>query len=367
VVVSTETQYSFSVYSDKSYIANFVQESNACYLTFNLNDSNGNGWSGNYLVLNFEDGSFQKLTVPYDMSVSSYALPIVNGSHVSLGWISGLYTEQCSFTVNYSNGNTICYASNLNNDYDYEFDVDCVEMPMTTFVITATANPIEGGIVSGGGEYGSGSTCTLTATANEGYTFMYWTENGQQVSAEAEYSFFVMCNRNLLAVFAPFSITAESNPAEGGTVSGTGEYDYGSICTLTAIANEGYTFMYWTENGQQVSSNVTYSFTVTSERNLMAHFTLPFNITATANPEEGGTITGVGEYDYGSICTLTAIANEGYTFMYWTENGQQVSSNATYSFTVTSERILMAHFTLPFNITATANPEEGGTITGVGE
>ena len=367
VVVSTDEEYTFTVWGNRNFTANFVEGSAACYLIFSLNDSNGNGWSDNYLVLNFEDGPSQKLTIPYDSSLSSYSLPIVDGSHISLGWISGLYTEQCSFSVSYSNGNMICYGNELNNNYEFEFDIDCISMPVSTFYITASANPLGGGIVSGIGEYECGSTCTLTATANEGYTFMYWIENGQQVSSNDTCSFVVTSEHNMVAVFAPFSITAVANPIEGGTVSGMGEYENGSTCTLTATANEGYTFLYWTENGQQVSSNVAYSFTVTSERDLVAHFTLPFSITATANPIEGGMVSGTGDYNYGSTCTLTAIANEGYTFIYWTENGQQISSNANYTFTVTSERDLVAHFVLPFSITATANPVEGGMVSGTGE
>ena len=68
-------------------------------------------------------------------------------------------------------------------------------------------------------------------------------------------------------------------------------------------------------------------------------------INATANPAEGGEVNGGGAYPEGADCTLTATANEGYTFVNWTESGQEVSTDATYSFTVTSNRTLVANFT----------------------
>ena len=69
-----------------------------------------------------------------------------------------------------------------------------------------------------------------------------------------------------------------------------------------------------------------------------------FTITAMANPEEGVTIEGVGTYTQGETCTLTATANEGYTFVNWTEGEVAVSTEATYSFEVTGDRTLVANF-----------------------
>ena len=70
-----------------------------------------------------------------------------------------------------------------------------------------------------------------------------------------------------------------------------------------------------------------------------------FIIDATANPAEGGEVNGVGSYQEGVECTLTATPNEGYTFTNWTENGEVVSTNATYTFFVNADRTLVANFT----------------------
>ncbi len=44
--------------------------------------------------------------------------------------------------------------------------------------VSTSSSPEEGGSVSGGGTYETGSTVTLKATANKGYQFSYWLING---------------------------------------------------------------------------------------------------------------------------------------------------------------------------------------------
>ena len=81
--------------------------------------------------------------------------------------------------------------------------------------------------------------------------------------------------------------------------------------------------------------------------NEVSFTTIPiWTIEATPNPTEGGTITGAGDYEQNAICNLTAIANEGYIFANWTENGEVVSTDATYTFTVDAARTLVANFDL---------------------
>ncbi len=70
----------------------------------------------------------------------------------------------------------------------------------------------------------------------------------------------------------PGVITVTANSAEYGTVSGGGSFEGGEICTVTATPNQGYFFESWTENGEVVSTDATYSFIVTGDRNLVANF-----------------------------------------------------------------------------------------------
>ena len=241
-----------------------------------------------------------------------------------------------------------------------------------SYTITVSANPSNGGTVTGGGSYNQGQSCTVSATANNGFTFTNWTENGSVVSTQANYTFTVTGNRNLVANFQgqqqSYTITVSANPTNGGTVTGGGSYNQGQQCTVSATPATGYTFLRWTENGTQVSTNANYTFTVTGNRNLVAQFQQQnYTISVSANPSNGGTVAGGGAYHYGDNCTVIATPANGYTFLRWTENGNQVSTNATYTFTVTGNRTLVAQFQQQsYTITATANPTNGGTVTGGG-
>ncbi len=240
------------------------------------------------------------------------------------------------------------------------------------YTVNVSANPTIGGSVTGGGTYNQGQSCTVTATPNAGYSFTNWTENGNVVSTNRNYTFTVTGNRTLVANFQAqpqnYNITVSANPSNGGSVAGGGTYQQGQSCTVTATANTGYAFANWTENGNVVSTQTNYTFTVNGNRTLVANFTpQQYTITATADPVNGGNVTGGGTFNYGNSCTLSATPATGYTFVNWTKNGTQVSTNATYTFTVTESAAYVAHFQLQsFTVNVTANPAEGGTVAGGG-
>ncbi len=216
------------------------------------------------------------------------------------------------------------------------------------YTITAAASPSNGGTVTGGNSYTYGETCTVKATAKSGYVFVNWTENGTQVSTNANYSFTVSNDRNLVANFQRkyYTISVSANPTVGGSVSGGGSYFQNQTCTVKATAKTGYTFVNWTMNGTQVSTNTNYSFTVSNDRNLVAKFQRKYyTISVSANPTVGGSVSGGGSYFHNQTCTVKATAKTGYTFVNWTMNGTQVSTNANYSFTVNSNKNLVANFT----------------------
>jgi uncharacterized repeat protein (TIGR02543 family) len=238
-----------------------------------------------------------------------------------------------------------------------------------TYTIAVSAAPAAGGTVSGGGTYVSGSNVTVTATPNSGYTFTNWTQNGAIVSHSASYSFTASANRTLVANFTtnPVTTTTSASPSNGGTTTGDGTYASGASVTVKATATSGYTFTNWTEGGNIVSHLATYIFTLSSNRTFVANFTTsPVTIAASASPSAGGTVSGAGTYASGSSVTLTATAKTGYRFTNWTESGSVVSTSASYSFTATSNRTLVANFIQTYTIAVSASPTAGGTVSGGG-
>jgi hypothetical protein len=67
-------------------------------------------------------------------------------------------------------------------------------------------------------------------------------------------------------------------------------------------------------------------------------------ISASASPSAGGVTSGGGLVAIGSPVTVVATPNANYSFVNWTENGTPVSTSASYSFTATRNRALVANF-----------------------
>ena len=180
-----------------------------------------------------------------------------------------------------------------------------------------------------------------------------------------------------------FTITASANPAEGGLVTGGGTYTQGTTCTLTATANEGYSFVNWTENGQIISTNATYSFTVTGDRSVVANFALSGTITNHWTPEGSSyseimamysviQIDGIEQYSNtlevgvfcGDECRGSAIASEfNLTHRYlavlnvFGENGHQLTFKL-YDHSIGQELNLTSPVTVTFDVNGCGNPVE---------
>jgi hypothetical protein len=71
--------------------------------------------------------------------------------------------------------------------------------------VTLSANPVNGGTVSGAGNYAQGAPVTVTASANANYSFVNWTEGTNVVSTNSSYSFNISSNRSLTANFSPLT------------------------------------------------------------------------------------------------------------------------------------------------------------------
>jgi hypothetical protein len=91
-----------------------------------------------------------------------------------------------------------------------------------------------------------------------------------------------------------------------------------------------------------------------------------FTIYTSAAPASAGTTSGAGAYPVGSTATVVATPNPGYGFSNWTENSAPVSNSASYSFTVTADRTLVANFVPAYTIVTSAAPAIGGTTSGDG-
>lgn len=88
--------------------------------------------------------------------------------------------------------------------------------------------------------------------------------------------------------------------------------------------------------------NSTHDFFNTYKRTIVYYYN---TIGVSASPSGGGTVSGGGKYQRGEYIKVSAVANSGYSFVNWTENGVVVSTKAEYFFEVDGYRTLVANFT----------------------
>jgi hypothetical protein len=122
-----------------------------------------------------------------------------------------------------------------------------------------------------------------------------------------------------------------------GTVSSSGtKATYTPAINLTLNATYTATITTGTRDlaGNAIASNYVWSFSTGNT----------YSVGITSNPAAGGTISGGGTFNSGSSVTINAAPNIGYSFTGWTENGNSVSVNANYQFTLTNNRTFEANF-----------------------
>jgi uncharacterized repeat protein (TIGR02543 family) len=90
-----------------------------------------------------------------------------------------------------------------------------------------------------------------------------------------------------------------------------------------------------------------------------------YNVTTSAAPAAGGTVSGGGSFASGSTATLTATRAIGYVFSGW--SGDASGTTSPVSVVVNANKNVVANFVATnYTLTTSAAPVAGGTVTGGG-
>ncbi|MBR4487417.1 MAG: hypothetical protein IKO89_02510, partial [Bacteroidales bacterium] len=234
--------------------------------------------------------------------------------------------------------------------YTYRANMEvCVQrISVPTSTLTTSVSPAETGTITfdpdptySGNRYETGTEVELTATPEEGYTFSSWSIDGIATSISTPTITLTMDeDHSVVANFAPlaYTVSVSADPAEYGTVTGGGSYDYGTSCTVTAApSNATYRFVNWTQNGNVVSTDANYTFTVPAhDCSLVANFVLtPYTLTTSANPNAGGTVT------HHSITDPTSNANEMVEIVDPSSTVQQVAFPVNFIWAYTENQMIL--------------------------
>ena len=244
---------------------------------------------------------------------------------------------------------------------------------ITSVTNTSDANYNAAYNANGGKSYHAETdeTITATATAKDGFTFEGWYDaSGNLITTNTTYTY-VETKESVNTYYARFSGSVTQTyirqVKNGDTWENTtddkigtlGRYTYtdavGVPISSTATAGTGYKFVGWYDSdGSKVADNMlindgaTISYTTTGDATYYARFETAYTVKFAAQTKQadgsfktdnvGGKVSVASVTDVdGATASSKATANSGYKFLGWYDkDGNQLSTNATYSTTTTS-------------------------------
>ena len=337
-----------------------------------------------------DDPALTSKRVPTDYKLTIVATP-AEGYHF-IKWTNGTedVSETNSYTFNVTTATTLTanFAKN-----SYTISVSAGEGGSAT----ASATTVE-----------HGGQVTLTATANDGYRFVNWTEGTDVVSAESSYTFTATAGGKYVANFelantpvTHYNVTITSNIENKGIYIYTGDgsqnhltYDVtvGGDVRLIAVNNNssvgstGYVFVGWYNGETLVSDSKDYTFTPATNIVLQAKFVEGRNVYGKSNSNQRGTVNifaadadididdpasdynnagllGISSamVETGGTVKLMARANWGCRFVKWTGGSTDnplVVENIQNDVTYTAE-----FEPASYQLTVRANDDNFGTVS----
>ncbi|MCP4541231.1 MAG: hypothetical protein GY832_29210 [Chloroflexi bacterium] len=221
----------------------------------------------------------------------------------------------------------------------------------------------------GGPIYDEGTVVTMTANAAHGSYFAGWT--GDVESANSTETITMDSDKVVTATFSvtpPVTYSLTIDVLGSGTVTptaGTHNYISGTIVSLAAAADSGWTFNGW--SGDAGGSNPTTTVTMTGNRSITATFTQDeYVLDVRVSPVGGGTVMSdpvQSTYHYGQVVALTAAATEGWQFDDW--SGDATGTTTTVSLLMDSHRVVTATFSQTPTPTYTLTINTAGDGSGI--
>lgn len=326
--VSEDPDYTFTVNESAIYMAFFGEASVTYYTITTEVNPEGAG--------TVEGGN------TYPAGATAYLTATANPGWQFSHWNDGITTNPRSVVVD---GDATYTANFLQESY----------------TLTVEASPAEGGTVTGGGPYHYGDMATLTATPNEGYTFVSWNDGITQSTRTVS----VTGNATYTAIFSAagvnsYTITVKSNNAFLGTVSGSGTYPEGSVITISAEASHQAHFVKWDDG----NTDNPRSITVTQDATYTAEFAANqnYSITVESADPSMGTATGGGTFAEGTVITISAMPFDGFYFVGWNDGNAENPRNITVTQNATYKALFSQNAVVTYIVTVMCNSDQGSVI-----
>ena len=206
------------------------------------------------------------------------------------------------------------------------------------------------------GMLAEGTTLEITATPNDGYEFVQWSDSVKTNPRQ------IVVNQamTIYPIFALKKVTLKIDAALGGTVNSAeanGIYNYGEMVVIKATPNERYHFLSWSDGNRLAERSIK----LTKDTFLTATFEQNSYYALNLSAENGGKILAVGEaewkqstllyFDPSQSVIIMAKADEGYIFNQWSD-GVTDSVRTLY---LNKDTAITALFTPVYKLTVNIN------------
>lgn len=286
-----------SATNSRSAGSNTIQTSTTTVTTANTDNGstdNNNGGS--------ENGSASDGTVTFSADqLKNYSSPMTDASKIvtitSKGTVQGesggdiKVAKNAAFTISVGEGKyikSITYTITNSGKGELTFNPTDAKKVTSSDKLTYTYN------------YSDNNLSTVTATNSAG-------KGGIQVtSIKVVYGTISSVKKYMVSATAGTGGSVSIKNGSSATVTPGTEVEANTSLTFTATPSEGYEFVNWTDaSSNEVSTEATYTATVTAAISLTANF----KTKTTVDPTESGVIydftTSVGTTSYGTSCTST--------------------------------------------------------------
>ena len=226
-----------------------------------------------------------------------------------------------------------------------------------------------GGSVTGSGSFSHGTSPSISATPDTGYSFIGWSGEGTADPNASSTTVDMSQTRTLSASFSLNSYDLTVLAGSGGSVTGSGSFSHGTSPSISANPDTGYSFNGWSGEGTADPNASSTTVDMSQARSLSASFSLnSYDLTVLA--ESGGSVSGGGSFPYGSLVNVSATPNSGYSFVQWVGAGISDSTAPNTTLIMNSDQSITAQFAQSeqslFTLVLQANPQSSGILIGDG-
>ncbi len=215
------------------------------------------------------------------------------------------------------------------------------------YSLTASVIGGYGTVEPSSGIYDYETEVTLTVIPETGYRVKAW--DGADISTTSTTNTVVMDSDKVVTVeceLLSYGLTAYVVNGHGSINPAGGNYDYGTVVSVTAIPNNGYRIKTWHGTDDDTLINNTNIVTIDSDKEVSVEFELaPVSLTILV-PNGHGVVPGAsGSYGVDSLVEITATPDPGYRVESWYDaNDALLSSEETIEVLMDSNKTISVIF-----------------------